>query len=85
MASIPPTACSFGTGTVRLQPAIQVSPNTIFNAARATRSSSKESVIKPQLYVDNVFDKSYLLKGAFFSGPSVGRPRSFQLKLKATF
>jgi outer membrane receptor for Fe3+-dicitrate len=40
-------------------------------------------VFTPQLYVENVFDRSYLLKGAFFSGPSVGRPRSFQLKLKA--
>src|SRR2546426_1925514 len=32
-------------------------------------------VIRPQLYVDNVLDHKYLLKGAFFSGASVGRPR----------
>ena len=39
----------------------------------------------PELYIDNLFNKKYLLKGAFFSGPSVGRPRSFQLRLKAAF
>jgi outer membrane receptor for Fe3+-dicitrate len=33
------------------------------------------------VFVDNLFDKKYLLKGAFFSGASVGRPRSVQAKL----
>jgi len=28
-----------------------------------------------------VFDNKYLLKGAFFSGASVGRPRSVQLRV----
>jgi outer membrane receptor for Fe3+-dicitrate len=38
-------------------------------------------VVRPDIYVDNILDKKYLLKGAFFSGASVGRPRSFQLRL----
>ena len=32
-----------------------------------------------------LFDRTYLLKGAFFSGPSVGRPRTIQLQFKAAF
>jgi hypothetical protein len=41
-------------------------------------------VIHPQVFVDNVFDNHYLLKGAFFSGPSVGRPRSVIGKVDVT-
>ena len=33
------------------------------------------SVLRPQLFVENLFNKKYALKGAFFSGASVGRPR----------
>jgi hypothetical protein len=39
------------------------------------------SVVRPALYIENVFDKKYLLKGAFFSGASVGRPRNIQLRV----
>ena len=37
--------------------------------------------VRPQLFVDNIFDKRYLLKGAFFSGAAVGRPRSVQVRV----
>jgi outer membrane receptor for Fe3+-dicitrate len=40
--------------------------------------------VRPELYVNNVLDKRYLLKGAFFSGASVGRPRMFQIRLNIT-
>jgi hypothetical protein len=39
------------------------------------------AVIRPQLYVENVFDHKYALKGPFFSGASMGRPRSVQLRV----
>jgi outer membrane receptor for Fe3+-dicitrate len=42
------------------------------------------ALIRPEFYVDNIFDKKYLLKGAFFSGRSVGRPRTFQVRLNIT-
>ena len=38
-------------------------------------------VVRPQVYVENVLDSHYLLKGAFFSGASVGRPRSVQVRV----
>lgn len=37
--------------------------------------------IRPQLFVDNAFDKRYVLKGAFFSGASYGRPRTFSVRM----
>jgi outer membrane receptor protein involved in Fe transport len=64
---------------------IHVSPNMVANASAGYTINLGQVVVRPQVYVDNVFDKKYLLKGAFFSGPSVGRPRSFQLRLKAAF
>jgi outer membrane receptor for Fe3+-dicitrate len=35
--------------------------------------------------VDNLLDHKYLLKGAFFSGASAGRPRTIQAKLEVAF
>ena len=39
------------------------------------------TLIRPELFVDNLLDNHYLLKGAFFSGASVGRPRTIQFRL----
>jgi hypothetical protein len=33
--------------------------------------------IRPEFFIDNMWDAYYALKGAFYSGPSVGRPRTF--------
>jgi len=38
-------------------------------------------VIRPQLYIENLFDHKYALKGPFFSGAALGRPRSVQLRV----
>jgi outer membrane receptor for Fe3+-dicitrate len=58
-----------------------VTPSFIVNASAGYTWAVGDVVIRPQLYVDNVFDHKYLLKGAFFSGASVGRPRSVQLRV----
>jgi hypothetical protein len=77
--------CSFGEGLFDFNSGTHVSPNTIFNAAAGYALRVGATAFTPELYVDNLFNKTYLLKGAFFSGASVGRPRSFQLRLKAAF
>jgi hypothetical protein len=77
--------CSYGTGLFDLNQGTHVSPATIMNVAAGYTLIAGASVVQPQLYVDNVFDKHYLLKGAFFSGASVGRPRSVQLRLNVSF
>ena len=38
-------------------------------------------LVRPEVYVSNVFNHAYLLKGAFFSGAAVGRPRSVLVRL----
>ena len=35
------------------------------------------TTVRPDFFVDNAWDAHYALKGAFYSGPSIGRPRTF--------
>jgi hypothetical protein len=37
--------------------------------------------VRPQFFVDNLFDLKYSLKGAFFAGAQVGKPRTFQFRV----
>ncbi|MBX6332859.1 MAG: TonB-dependent receptor [Gemmatimonadaceae bacterium] len=70
-----------GRGLLDFNRGIHVDPSVIVNAAAGYSLLVGRTVVRPQLYVDNVFDRKYLLKGAFFSGASVGRPRSVQLNV----
>jgi len=70
---------TFGTGLLDFNQDAHVDPNFILNASAGYTWTVGSTVIRPQIFVDNVFDNKYLLKGAFFSGASVGRPRSIQL------
>ncbi len=73
--------CSYGTGLFDFNSGIKVKPNYVTDASTGYSLSAAGRVLQMQLYVQNVFDKQYVLKGAFFSGPSIGRPRSIQLRL----
>ena len=72
---------TYGTGLFDFNKSIHVDPNFIFNASAGYALTIGRTVLRPQLYIENLFDKKYLLKGAFFSGASVGRPRSVQLRV----
>ena len=72
---------TFGTGLLDFNKSIHVDPNFIFNASAGYALTIGRTVLRPQLYIENLFDKKYLLKGAFFSGASVGRPRSVQFRV----
>jgi hypothetical protein len=72
---------SYGTGLFDFNRSIKVDPSFITNGAIGYTITAKSLVIQPQLYVDNIFDHKYILKGQFFSGPSVGRPRSIQFRV----
>jgi len=72
---------TYGRGLFDFNKHTHVDPNFIVNASAGYAFATGGAVIRPQLYVDNVFDSKYLLKGAFFSGASVGRPRSLQLRV----
>jgi hypothetical protein len=72
---------TYGTGLFDFNRSIKVSPSFILNASAGYNFPIGTVVLHPELFVDNIFDHKYLLKGAFFSGPSVGRPRSVQFRL----
>ncbi|HEY2026325.1 MAG TPA: TonB-dependent receptor [Gemmatimonadaceae bacterium] len=72
---------SYGTGLLDFNRDFKVKPSTIFNASAGYSIVTGSTVVRPQIYVDNLFDKHYLLKGSFFSGAQVGRPRSIQFRL----
>lgn len=73
--------CSYGTGLFDFNRGTHVAPSTILNFSAGYTLVAGNSVFRPELYIENLFDKKYLLKGAFFSGASVGRPRNIQLRL----
>ena len=77
--------CSYGTGLLDFNRGIKVRPSFIMNASAGYTIVAGRSVLRPQLYVENLFDKTYALKGAFFSGASVGRPRSVQFRVNVGF
>jgi hypothetical protein len=77
--------CRFGTGLFDFNNGIHVAPSTILNVSSGYSIPVRGTIVEPQVYVENLFDRTYLLKGAFFSGPSVGRPRSIQLQVKVSF
>ena len=70
-----------GTGLFDFNKDIHVDPSFIANGALGYSLLIGNTVVRPQLFVDNIFDKRYLLKGAFFSGASVGRPRTIELRV----
>jgi hypothetical protein len=39
------------------------------------------AIIRPEFFVDNAWGAHYLLKGAFYSGTSIGRPRTYTFRL----
>lgn len=77
--------CDYGTGLFDFNRGIKVDPSTIFNFSAGYSIVLGATVLQPELYVENAFNKKYLLKGAFFSGASVGRPRSLQARMKLSF
>lgn len=80
-----PDPATYGTGLLDFNRDIKVPASFIVNASAGVTFLAAGRVIQPQVYVDNVFDEHYLLKGAFFSGASVGRPRSVQVRLNVGF
>jgi hypothetical protein len=72
---------SYGTGLFDFNRSIKVDPSFITNLSAGYNLVVGNTTLRPEVFVDNVFNHHYLLKGAFFSGPSVGRPRSVQVRV----
>ena len=69
------------TGLFDFNGAFKVKPSFIVNASAGYTFLLGSVEVRPQLFVNNLFDLRYALKGTFFSGASVGRPRTVQLKV----
>jgi TonB dependent receptor/Carboxypeptidase regulatory-like domain len=72
---------TYGRGLFDFNKHNKVDANFIMNASLGYTFVTGGTVVRPQVYVDNLFDHKYVLKGAFFSGASVGRPRSVQFRV----
>jgi hypothetical protein len=59
----------------------KVAPSFILNGSVGYAFAVAGVLLRPQVYVDNLFNHQYALKGTFFSGASFGRPRTVQFRL----
>lgn len=76
-----PATVPNGTGLFDFNRAFKVDPSFILAASAAYTFTAGGVILRPQVFVDNLLDHKYALKGAFFSGASFGRPRTFQVRL----
>ena len=72
---------TYGTSLFSFNKSIKVDPSFITSASAGYTVNVGAMAIRLQLFVDNIFDHRYLLKGVFFSGASFGRPRTLQLRV----
>lgn len=75
----------YSTALFARNASIKVAPSFITSLSSGYSFTVGEALVRPEIFIDNLFDRRYILKGAFFSGVSVGRPRSVQLRLTASF
>ena len=76
-----PAISHYCTGLLCFNKPFKVDPSYIQHVSAGYSFTLGATVIRPEVFVDNVFDSRYVLKGAFFSGASVGRPRSVQVRV----
>lgn len=75
--SLPP----YGTGLFDFNTGYNVKSSFVLDLSAGYGLVLGSTVVRPEIHVNNVFDNWYLLKGAFFSGASVGRPRTVQVQV----
>jgi hypothetical protein len=75
-------ASAFGTGLFDFNTDAHVDPYVSFNvAAGHTFAFQGTTTLEPSIYIANIFDSNYLLKGAYFSGAAYGERRNVVFKL----
>jgi len=75
------TTAPLGKGLFDFDTPFHVSPSFIVNLTGGYTFLVGNVEVRPQFFVDNVFDLRYTLKGAFFAGAQVGKPRTFQFRV----
>jgi len=77
--SLPP----YGTGLFDFNRGYKVKPSFIVDLSAGYGMVVGSTAVRPEIHINNVFDNNYLLKGAFFSGASIGRPRTVQFQTES--
>jgi Carboxypeptidase regulatory-like domain len=72
---------SYCTGLLCFNRAYKVPPSYIQNLSLGYTLYAGSTYLRPEIFITNLFDHTYLLKGAFFSGESVGRPFMIQFRM----
>jgi len=76
-----PDNITFETGLFDFNKDAHVPPYIVFNLSGGYTFIFKGFTLQPSLYISNLFDNNYVLKGAYFSGASYGERRNVTLKL----
>jgi len=80
-----PSLPAYGTGLFDFNRGYKVKPSFILDLNAGYQMVLGSTAIRPEIHINNVFDNWYLLKGAFFSGASFGRPRSVQVQVSVSY
>ncbi len=76
-----PDGISFGTGLFDMNTAAHVTPAWTMNLSGGYRFKLDGVSIEPSLYITNLLDHSFLLKGQYFSGAAWSERRNIVFKL----
>ena len=76
-----PATGPLDTGLFDFNREFKVDPSFIMSASGSYSFAAGGVFLRPQVYVENLFNLKYSLKGTFFSGASFGRPRTVQVRL----
>jgi hypothetical protein len=68
-------------GLLDFNAAVKVPPSLVVNTSVGGTIRVFDWSVRPELFVDNLVNLRYVLKGAFTSGPSMGRPRTAALRV----
>ena len=76
-----PSTPELKTGLFALNKAFKVDPSLVWNASVGMNLRASGVSLRPQFFVDNLFNREYLIKGAFFSGTTYGKPRTYSVRM----
>ncbi|HZS60890.1 MAG TPA: TonB-dependent receptor [Gemmatimonadaceae bacterium] len=72
---------AYGTCLFCFNSKFKVHPNYVQNLSLGYTLFAQRTYVRPEVFFTNLFNAQYILKGAFFSGASIGRPFTVNFRL----
>jgi hypothetical protein len=72
---------NYGTCLFCFNNEFKVHPSYIQNLSLGYTIFAQRTYVRPEVFFTNLFNAQYILKGAFFSGASIGRPFTVNFRL----